>query len=283
MFVRGAFRATALWVSLTAVAHADLVDYEIVDLEIHNYQGNTCTANVAFVGQPSCITLTVRNNGPSHGVSGYTATLRFQDPGGLVVIVESREWIDGQPITLANHSYHPTQPGVYEVSCSLRPTSTVDEDRNPANNSRVETYEVTTGPPAFFCEYDSNTGELQYSVSGAPTGWVYTVSGVAGVPLVFDGIPPNLVGPADNASVRVSCQAAGNGLVRVTVSDGISTYDLCSNSCLRCSGPGAVPVPPCLPTGQPVPVARSFVLAALGAILVGLGAARLRSTRGVLD
>jgi hypothetical protein len=273
----GALVAPALLASIAAVARADLVDYEILDLEIRNHQNNAC-ANVPFVNQPTCILLTVRSNGPSAGSQQCGATVRFQDPAGEVVIVEFLSvTVFGQPmtITLANHSYQPTQIGMFSVSCSLRPPDQ-DTDVNPANNNRTETYEVVAGEPSFACTYEPGVREIRYGVSGAPTGAVYTVAGAASLPVGFAGPLPDLVGPVDAASVVMACLGEGNGTVTVTIRAGQTVVHQCA-FCLECAGAGADPSVPCHFEQPPLPAGGLLFVIALAAILLAVAAWRRRA------
>lgn len=98
------------------------------------------------------------------------------------------------------------------------------------------------------CIYNETTGEIEYGISGGGSGNTYTVTMNVQGCVGLDGTPANLVGPTDNQTIGLICNASGGfGSVHVEICEGaicFATFTLeftCDGSCTIREVAGAVP------------------------------------------
>jgi hypothetical protein len=180
---------------------------------------------------------------------------------------------DPQPLILTTHSYVPSQSGLFSVTAFARPTHALDTDPDLSNNTFVSTYEVLGGSTNVTCHYNSMTQAVECQLTNAPAGGMYDVHadelGAVNAP-AFVG---TLIGPMDDVSAPVSCDAQGRGAVTIRVLQG-QTEVLETPFCFDCAGFAAEPQPvPCGIMGTPVPASGWWGLSLLAAFLLLVGGA----------
>jgi hypothetical protein len=186
---------------------------------------------------------------------------------------------DPPALVLTSHAYIPSQSGTYSVTAYARPVNAVDTDPDLSNNTFVSTYEVLPGTTNVTCSYDSMTQTVVCQLTNAPPGAMYDVHaeelGTVDAP-AFVG---TMVGPQDDVSAAVACNAQGRGAVTIRVLQG-QTEILETPFCFDCAGIAAQPVlVSCGVVGEPVPSTRSWGLGMLAAFLCAAGALTVRRVR----
>ncbi len=250
----------------------------VTGVSVNHYDGMECTASPAIAGQQTCVSFTVAwisGNGWPGPLVGATITLA--DPAGQVLLFETviydAPFSAPVTLTLANHSYIPSQSGFFSVTAFVRPTHPLDADPDLSNNTFVSTYEVLPGATNVTCNYSPMSQTIECQLTNAPTGAMYDVHAEDLGPVEAPAFVGTLVGPMDNVSVPVSCGGQGRGAVTIRVLQGQTEF-LETPLCFDCAGVAAVPMQgACGVTGEPVPASGWWGLSLLAAFLVSIGSA----------